>query len=78
MQFAVFYVILCGVLTYFCSVLQYSYLPYIVHLPASPCHFIKEAFNQVNMVCHTYNCKKKLEELFTLSSELSFLADLVF
>ena len=26
------------------------------------------------MVCHTYYCKNKLEELFTLSSELSFLA----
>ena len=43
-------------------------------------HFIKSALNQVNMVhvCHTYYCKKKIEELFTLSSELPFLADLVF
>ena len=29
------------------------------------------------MVCHTFYCQK-LKELFTLSSELPFLADLVF
>ena len=30
------------------------------------------------MVCHTYYCKKKkLDELFTLSSELPFLAHLI-
>ena len=63
---------------YFCAVLEYSYTPYIVRLPPSLWHFIKGTFNQVNMVCHTYNHKKKLEELFTLSSELPFLADLVF
>ena len=38
--------------------------------------FIKGSFNQVNVVCHTYYCKK-IEELFTLFSELPFLADLV-
>ena len=42
--------------------------------------FIKGALNQVNMVpvCHTYYTIKKMEELFTLSLELPFLADLVF
>ena len=40
-------------------------------------HFIKGSFNQVNVVWHTYYCKK-IEELFTLFSELPFLADLVF
>ena len=29
------------------------------------------------MVCHTYYCEKKIEELFTLSSELPIFADLV-
>ena len=49
---------------------------FIVFL-ASLQHFIKGSFNQVNVVCHTYYCKK-IEELFTLFSELPFLADLVF
>ena len=35
-------------------------------------HLIKQI-----MVCHTFYCQK-LKELFTLSSELPFLADLVF
>ena len=51
---------------------------YIVRLHPSLWHFIKVAFNQVSMVCHTNNWKKNLEESFTLSSELPFLADLVF
>ena len=29
-------------------------------------------------VCHTHYCQKKLEKIFTLSSELPFLADLIF
>ena len=68
----------CAVFKRISVVLRYSYPPYIVHLPASLWHFIKAAFNQLNMVCHTYNCKKKIEEYFTLSSELPFLADLIF
>ena len=46
--------------------------------PSFSLAFYQGHINQVNMVCHTYNHKKKLEELFTLSSELPFLADLVF
>ena len=68
----------CAVFKRISVVLQYSYPPYIVHLPPSLWHFIKGAFNQVHMICHTYYCKKKLEELFTFTSELTFLADLVF
>ena len=68
----------CAVFKRISVVLRYSYPPYIVHLPASLWHFIKGAFNQVNRICHTYYCKKKLEELFTFTSELTFLADLVF
>ena len=69
----------CAVFKRISVVLRYSYPPYIVHLPPSLWHFIRGALNQVNMVFHTYNCKKKIiEELFTLSSELPFLADLVF
>ena len=68
----------CAVFKRISVVLRYSYPPYIVHLPASLWHFIKGAFNQLNMVCHTYNCKKKIEEFFTFFSELPFLADLIF
>ena len=46
--------------------------------PSFSLAFYQGRINQGNMVCHTYNHKKKLEELFTLSSELPFLADLVF
>ena len=46
--------------------------------PSFSLAFYQGHINQVNMVCHTYNHKKKLEELFTLSSELPFLVDLGF
>ena len=39
--------------------------------------FYQGCIYQINMTCHTYYCKKKLEELFTLSSEQPFLTDLI-
>ena len=52
----------------------------ILYCFASLWHFIKGSFDQVNKLWYVTHItvKKKLEELFTLSSELPFLADLVF
>ena len=57
---------------YFCAVLEYSYTPYIVRLPPSLWHFIKGTFNQVNMVCHTYNHKKKIRRVVYLVLRAAF------
>ena len=62
----------CAVFKRISVVLQYSYPPYIVHLPASLWHFIKGALNQLNMVCHTYNGKKKNSRVFYLVLRAAF------
>ena len=53
------FMLFCAVFKRISVVLRYSYPPYIVRLPPSLWHFIRGALNQVNMVFHTYNCKKK-------------------
>ena len=45
---------------------------YIVRLPPSLWHFIKGAFNQVNMVCNTYNCKKEIRRVVYLVLRAAF------
>ena len=81
MQFAVF-MLFCVVFKHTGGVFLCSFAVFIHPLHCTPpsfsLAFYQGHINQVNMVCHTYNHKKKLEELFTLSSELPFLADLVF
>ena len=62
----------CAVFKRISVVLQYSYPPYIVHLPPSLWHFIKGALNQINMVYHTYNCKEKIRRVVYLVLRAAF------